>query len=97
MVATYEVSPRLGPKSLDFVLNSLSGKPSFVQSEEFKIEYRELAEFMVSETMALARGGKVIGSDYQMDKAVYRKFPQVWVKPDYLFLYDSTTKPRGPP
>ena len=51
---------------------------------------------MVGETMALARGGKVIGSDYQMDKAVYRKFPQVMVKPDYLFMYDSTAKPKAP-
>ena len=60
------------------------------------MEYKELAEFMVGETMALARGGKVIGSDYQMDKAVYRKFPQVMVKPDYLFMYDSTAKPKAP-
>ena len=51
---------------------------------------------MVGETMALARGGKVIGSDYQMDKAVYRKFPQVMVNPDYLFMYDSTAKPKAP-
>jgi hypothetical protein len=49
---------------------------------------------MVSETMALAKGGKVIGSGYKMDRAVYRKLPNVWVRQDYLFLYDSSNKPK---
>lgn len=56
------------------------------------MEYLELAEFMVGETIALAKGGKVIGSGY---KAINRKFPGVWVKQNYLFLYDSSAKPRG--
>jgi len=50
---------------------------------------------MVSETMAVAKGGKVIGSDYKMDKNIYRKFPNVWVKPEYLFMYDSSVKPKA--
>lgn len=66
-----------------------------MQIDNYKIEYPELAEFMVSETMALAKGGKVIGSDYKMDRAVYRKSPKVWVKQDYLFMYDSNTKPKN--
>lgn len=47
---------------------------------------------MVQETVDLAKGGLVIGSKY---KAVNRKFPGVWVKNNYLFLYDSSAKPKG--
>ena len=49
---------------------------------------------MVTETMkmALEEGGLVIGSGY---KARVRKFPGKWVKQNYLFLYDSSVKPKG--
>lgn len=47
---------------------------------------------MVQETLALAKGDLVIGSQY---KAVNRKFPGLWVKNNYLFLYDSSAKPKG--
>ena len=49
---------------------------------------------MVKETMkmALEDGGLVIGSGY---KAYVRKFPGKWVKQNYLFLYDSSVKPKG--
>ena len=42
--------------------------------------------------MALEDGGLVIGSGY---KAYVRKFPGKWVKQNYLFLYDSSVKPKG--
>ena len=42
--------------------------------------------------MGLAKGGNVLGSEY---KAVSRKVPGVWVKNSYLFLYDSSAKPKG--
>jgi hypothetical protein len=92
MVVNYEVAPKLGSKYLDFILNSISGAPLFKESGNFKIEYKELAEFMVAETMGLAKGNPVIGSGY---KAVSRKFPGLWVKNNYLFLYDSSAKPKG--
>lgn len=80
----------LRPKRLDFILTSLNGNPSFEEKGGFKVEYLELAQFMVRETMALAQGGAVLGSDY---KTVNRKYPGVWVKQNYLFLYDSSAKP----
>ena len=40
--------------------------------------------------LALVQGNTVLGSGY---KAVSRKFPGVWVKKSYLFLYDSSAKP----
>lgn len=42
--------------------------------------------------IALDNGGKVIGSGY---RAEVRKFPGIWVKQNYLFLYDSSVKPKG--
>ena len=42
--------------------------------------------------MALTKIGNVIGSGY---KAVPRKFGNLWVKQNYLFLYDASVKPKG--
>lgn len=42
---------------------------------------------MVAETLALAKGGTVIGSNY---KTVNRKYAQSLVRKNYLFLYDSS-------
>jgi hypothetical protein len=39
MVVSYEVSPQLSSKYLDFVLSKLTGSPQFTQSGPFKIEY----------------------------------------------------------
>jgi hypothetical protein len=47
---------------------------------------------MVTETMNLAINNLVVGSGY---KAIPRKFPGLWVKQNYLFLYDSSAKPKG--
>ena len=47
---------------------------------------------MVAETMNLAINNLVVGSGY---KAITRKFPGLWVKQNYLFLYDSSVKPKG--
>ena len=93
IVVNYQVEPQL-KKYLNFALQSISGTPAFVESGPYKIEYQELAEFMVTETMkiALLDGGLVIGSGY---RAQIRKFPGIWVKKNYLFLYDSSVKPKG--
>jgi hypothetical protein len=54
IVVSYEVFPDLKSRTLDFFLGSVTGKPNFVETGNFKIEYQELAEFMVAETMKLA-------------------------------------------
>lgn len=47
---------------------------------------------MVAETLALAKNSPIFGSGY---RTVNRKYPGVWVKNNYLFLYDSSAKPKG--
>jgi hypothetical protein len=92
IVVTYQISPKAGSKVLDFLISSITGTPAFVEAGPYKIEYQELAEFMVGETINLANNGKVIGSGYKIPS---RKFPGIWVKQNYLFLYDSSAKPGG--
>ena len=43
---------------------------------------------MVAETLLLAKGGKVIGSQYPTTN---RKSPACLVKKDYLLLYDAAS------
>jgi hypothetical protein len=90
MVANYEITPKLSSKKIDFVLTSITGSPAFIESPPYKIEYQELAEFMVGETIAIAKGGTVIGSGYK--PSLSRKFPSTMVRSDYLFLYDASVK-----
>ena len=49
---------------------------------------------MVSETIALAKNGLVFGTGYKMKYP--RKYPSLWVRQNFLFLYDSSAVPRGP-
>jgi hypothetical protein len=92
LVVSYEITPKLSSKTLDFMLTSITGTPSFTESPPFKIEYQELADFMVSETLALAESGYVYGTGYPMKYP--RKYPSLWVRQKYLFLYDSSAVPR---
>jgi hypothetical protein len=46
---------------------------------------------MVAETLDLAKSGNVLGSGY---KAATRKYPEIMVKKDYLFLYDSSARSK---
>lgn len=48
LVATYEITPKLTSKTLDIQLTNLGGTPFFNETAPYKIEYQELAEFMVS-------------------------------------------------
>lgn len=91
MVANYEISPKVSTKKIDFVLTGISGTPVYLEASPFKIQYKDLADFMVSETLNIAKGGEVMGSGY---KITPRKFPGYWVKQKYLFLYDSSAKPK---
>lgn len=94
LVASYEIAPRLSSKALDIQLTNLAGTPAFIETDPFRIEYQELAEFMVSETMALAKSGYVYGTGYKMKYP--RKYPAVFVRQSYLFLYDASATPKTP-
>lgn len=92
LVVSYEITPRLSSKTLDIQLTNIAGTPVFIETPPFKIEYQELAEFMVSETLALARDGYVYGTGYKMKYP--RKSPSTMVTKNYLILYDSSAVPR---
>ena len=93
LVVSYEITPRLSSKTLDIQLTNIAGNPVFVESPPFNIEYTELAQFMVSETLALANSGYVFGTGYKMKYP--RKYPSLLVRQNYLFLYDSSATPRA--
>lgn len=92
-MVSYEISPKLTSKELNIQLTNIAGNPVFVESPPFNIEYTELAQFMVSETLALAKSGYVFGTGYKMKYP--RKYPSLLVRQSYLFLYDSSAIPRG--
>ncbi len=48
IVVSYEVSPKITTKNLEIKLTGVSGTPSYVENSPFKIEFKELADFMVS-------------------------------------------------
>ena len=69
-------------------LTGLTGTPAFNETSPYQIEYQELAEFMVGETINLAKSGYVFGSGYKMKYP--RKYPFLEVKDSYLFLSDTS-------
>ena len=89
IVVTYEITIKVNSKTLDFTLTTISGVPSFVEKKPFVVEFIELAQFMVSETLALAKGGTVLGTGFE---AELRRTPGAQVTEDYLFLYDLGTR-----
>ena len=50
----------------------------------------DLANFMVAQTLSMAKGSTVLGSGF---KTMNRKFPGVAVRKDYLFLHDTSSSP----
>lgn len=84
----YEISPIITSRELNFVIKSIKGVPTFVENPKYKINNRELASFMLLETLNTAVKSKVIGSGF---KVKARKNAQLEVRDDYLFLYDKST------
>ena len=52
----------------------------------------DLANFMVAETLNMARNNKVLGSGF---KVMGRKFPGYQVRNSSLFMFDTSSKPHG--
>ena len=89
IVVTYEVTVKANSRNFDFTLTSISGVPSFVEKAPFIVEFTELAQFMVSETILLAKGGTVLGTGFEAEQ---RKSPNVMVRDKYMFVYDLGNK-----
>ena len=87
----YEVVPTLTSDHLDFVIKSISGTPAFETKEGYEIKNMDLALFMVEQTINMAKNSKVLGSGY---KTTLRKYPNLMVRDNYLFMYDSSAIPK---
>ena len=74
------------------MVKGITGDPRFIQMEAFKIKNMDLANFMVAQTLNMAKASTVLGSGF---KTMNRKFPEVAVRKDYLFLYDTSSKPHS--
>lgn len=93
LLVSYEVQPVPLVNSLDFVVRSITGKPTFIEVEDYKIKNMDLALYMVEETLNMAKNAKVLGSGF---KVLGRKNPKLEIRPKYMFLYDSATKSEPP-
>ena len=89
ILVTYEAKPKLYEKYLDFSISKIAGVTTFREQPNFKIVNKDLALFMIDETLQTALNSKVVGSGY---KTSTRKYPNVAIRNDYLVLYDSSVR-----
>ena len=87
---SYEVVPTLTYDHLDFMVKSITAKPTFTPKEGYEIKNMDLLMFMVDQTLKMGTNTKVIGSGY---KTIYRRTPNLMVRDKYLFMYDSAAPP----
>ena len=66
LAVDYEIEVRPKLKTVDFVIKSIAGVPTFVQESEFPIQRVNLAEQLISQTLDLAVGSRVFGSGFRI-------------------------------
>ena len=70
------------------MIKDITGDATYLETSKYKITNMELANFMLVESLNIAKNSQVIGSGFKVKS---RRDPKLEVREGYLFLFDKSS------